>query len=782
MYRPRLVLGFLGSLLVCGLSLIWIGSECGRGFPERSFALRVPAAAGCGTAGHCGALDCRTLQGPSQRGGRPHCTAVSSIACQCARSPGKAIERKRQGKSRAPRSGHYMDRKARATPRCPQRKTAECGGALGQRSERGHRRASSSYYEPGCRGRRSGQPSFGLTWPGVDDDAGGRDSPFGVCTSGLFFCWHGRQWESGWLRPSGGTTNRASWSCNSGESRSRWLYPATGFCRPSCPWIHVVYSSEVIGVWRQHGHFRCRLSGQEKMEPAREQTPPPFQEPTERARSLCRTMAESCDGADTGAPESGHRARRRGAYPCGVYAPAHVEDSVVQDFTTMLGTGLRGGGAACNIRMPRTGIPSAAPHFRSCRSHCRGRSTVDPAGSGGSATGVRLGGSSAGGAATSLAWGLPGVTYGSAPGQTRPTPLGSCNTRASLQPRCHRTFHGTGMVVPCRTPQPRYPSYRRFVSDLGLPCSARPVDLAMSSPSSTGRAGPVKKSHVNRHEAALWHLHASLALPFLSLCLLALYRVLGLCTDFWRLGCRSGVFTALLSLGLRILASCLWLCVCLRRFPILPGLFAVLCESGALGLALTPVRGRCGHAVLRNFPRLALLGFDRGCEPPECKRGCLHTGSSSSSAHKQGRWPAWHLVTSRLLSCVSGQVSGSMSASPRGTRSCPLPRLGRVQQRARAHRPSSHPSRTFLMLYLCCIDAHALNVLSGLGHGLLALPAADGVQLMAHGFHEGRPVFSTGSIPPAQAARHRSRPFCRVPSQCWRTSAFMARRYTTGLR
>ena len=88
-----------------------------------------------------------------------------------------------------------------------------------------------------------------------------------------------------------------------------------------------------------------------------------------------------------------------------------------------------------------------------------------------------------------------------------------------------------------------------------------------------------------------------------------------------------------------------------------------------------------------------------------------------------------------------------------------MPSRGRCSGR-HPGRPCSHlrkpppsPWKVGLLLYLCCVDASALHVLSAMsGHFLSStVGVVRGVQLMAHGFHEGRPVFSAGTIPPAQS-------------------------------
>ena len=118
----------------------------------------------------------------------------------------------------------------------------------------------------------------------------------------------------------------------------------------------------------------------------------------------------------------------------------------------------------------------------------------------------------------------------------------------------------------------------------------------------------------------------------------------------------------------------------------------------------------------------------------------------------QGRWPSLHLLLLTVRLRMSGTISGGRFVRYVGSRArCPS-RLGKAQQRARGHSLNTQSWRALFLLYLCCVDAHALSVATAVGSGLVSLtiPAAEGVQLMAHGFHEGRPVFSTGPIPVAQ--------------------------------
>ena len=60
-----------------------------------------------------------------------------------------------------------------------------------------------------------------------------------------------------------------------------------------------------------------------------------------------------------------------------------------------------------------------------------------------------------------------------------------------------------------------------------------------------------------------------------------------------------------------------------------------------------------------------------------------------------------------------------------------------------------HPWKTVFLLYLVGVDANTLRIGSALWPISLlgGSSTASGVQLYAHGFHEGRPVFSTGPVP-----------------------------------
>ena len=206
----------------------------------------------------------------------------------------------------------------------------------------------------------------------------------------------------------------------------------------------------------------------------------------------------------------------------------------------------------------------------------------------------------------------------------------------------------------------------------------------------------------SRHGGVSWHLHESLFWPFLSLVGAVLYRIFRLCTVLLlETSGRRYCLPAAIFL-LRANAAWLWLLACIHyQFHLVCGL-ALCGELGAFALA----RGaRC--------------------------RWSLDTGACLISR-----------LTNNLRLCFA-------SFWPRDRRYDRVPRRPRLS----LHRDPPSSWKTGLILYLCCVDASALHVGSVLGQHLVLNIAgvAQGVQLIAHGFHEGRPVFSTGTIPPAQS-------------------------------
>ena len=206
----------------------------------------------------------------------------------------------------------------------------------------------------------------------------------------------------------------------------------------------------------------------------------------------------------------------------------------------------------------------------------------------------------------------------------------------------------------------------------------------------------------SRHEGVSWHLHESLFWPFLSLGAVVLYRIFRLCTVLLQEA--SG-----------------------RRYKLQCAIF--LLRANAAGLWLLA----CIHCQFHLVCCLALCG---------------EIGAFLLTRVAQCQWTSYQGVCliSRLISRFEPGLASSMSR---------VRRYGKVPRRARPSLRHDPPSswKTGLILYLCCVDASALHVGAVLGKHLLFSTAGvvKGVQLMAHGFHEGRPVFSTGTIPPAQS-------------------------------
>ena len=713
----------------------------------RGAAFWVSPATCRGTASNSSTLDSGSVQRPSGGSRGPYCSTACPIAGQHPRSIGEEVERKRQSQNGTPRRCQCLDRKTGAASRGSQRQITKCGRTPGQRSERGHCRAPDRYNEPGSWSWRSGHSSPWLLGYCLDSDARGRDPQTSHCTSGLLFCGTWYKWES-WWHYSGTVADWFPWH---GADR-RALYGrasrAPGSCQPYRPrsCLSLVYSSEIFHVWREHGHLGSRYHCQKEVESAWEQTSASVQKSKTRTRPLVRAMDESGYWAHAGATWPGNCTRRRGTNPRCLHDPAHMDDCVVPGLSTVLGAWLCSGRPACRLRMSGAGDSFTAPCCGpggGCSGRRRDLGPVEPCCA---AIGVRVGGITAGGEVAHLAWDLPRMSVGSAPGQARTTSSGPCYARESLQYRCYWSLYGAGVAISCRASGPRHPAHRNPVSYMGLPRSACLVNHAVPSPSSAGRVRPVEAGWV-AHEDAVWHLHAPLALPFLSLVLAAVYRVVRLCTDFRRASSRLGSLLAVLSLVLRVLASGLWLCACIYRRPSLPGRLAALCELGALVSARILVKYRSPLTAPRALLRSAkgagawVFGFS------QCLRSNLGSGLLPSFLRAQGRWPSPHLLLLHFL--LPGPVAGGRPIKHCGSRCGPPSQLGKRQPHSRGPRPTTHSRKALFLLYLCCVDAHALSVFSGFGHSLvsLLLPGVEGVQLMAHGFHEGRPVFSTGSIP-----------------------------------
>ena len=122
---------------------------------------------------------------------------------------------------------------------------------------------------------------------------------------------------------------------------------------------------------------------------------------------------------------------------------------------------------------------------------------------------------------------------------------------------------------------------------------------------------------------------------------------------------------------------------------------------------------------------------------------------NSTTVHGTHKFDAtWYsgapLPCSVWLSAVFRAMRGRFGTPPVKRRSLGSGRTG--------HRSANQPRSTWkaiFVIYLVGVDAGTLHVGSALWHSCLLKSAhiASSVQLYAHGFHEGRPVFSTGPVP-----------------------------------
>ena len=234
--------------------------------------------------------------------------------------------------------------------------------------------------------------------------------------------------------------------------------------------------------------------------------------------------------------------------------------------------------------------------------------------------------------------------------------------------------------------------------------------FALRATNRKGRSpGTVSYNAKSTHEDASWHLHESLLWPFVSLGTIVLYRIFRLCTALFRDAEGLRHVTSWVVFSLRATAAGLWFSACIhRQFHLVCG--SAFCgEVGAFLIARATACHYASHQAIFGV-RLSLAAsrlFDR----------LLEIGSKLSSSR--------------------------------------IRRPGQCLRRVRSHRHQDSPPswKIGLLLYLCCVDASALHVGSAIGLQLASctVDIVHGVQLMAHGFHEGRPVFSTGTIPPAQS-------------------------------
>ena len=418
--------------------------------------------------------------------------------------------------------------------------------------------------------------------------------------------------------------------------------------------------------------------------------------------------------------------RGRGAHPSSGDAPFHLGYSLGPGVATLLGAWWGPDWHSGPFRAAGTSHTSAGADRRSGAGSPAVRAPLGPLGSVGTTARQPRGDPSACGPATDIPSLLPRCPTGSSPAPTRGIDIGACCDGPSLQHRRLRTLHSSGMVIPSGGDGARPPPDRSYQQCVEFYGTAGLGDVARPPPACSRRTRPVSQvgrgqilsetveELVSSRQDALWHLHDSLLFPFLSLSAVVLYRIVGLSVALFRDELCQGCFRRVLVFLLRVSAAGLWICTCVHTQFHLVGSLAFGCELAAFLL-------RCSHS---HVVGLLFSHFGHGLQPP------------SLWAHDFGK------RVYRRLSC-------------QGTGSRCSPSFHAKVRSPRVHRRCRAPSRwkVGLLLYLCCADASALHLASVLGgHLLTSIPSSvQGVQLIAHGFHEGRPVFSTGTIPPAHS-------------------------------
>ena len=416
-----------------------------------------------------------------------------------------------------------------------------------------------------------------------------------------------------------------------------------------------------------------------------------------------------------------------GAYSGGFDPPIHLGHSLVSHIKAMLGTWGGTGWPGCYLGRPRASDPSATPHPRGGRRNAALGliAADDPT----ARVGRRY--PTAHRPDPTVAYYFARQASGSSSDEAGLADSGPCACWPYPQHRWVWALHSAGMALPFGAPVSGGPLGWHYLAGLGFAGFASCGHHALYTEEGTRRArtlsfsGPeiaVQRAAVrdvrlsgrssladrSRHEGVTWHLHESLFWPFLSLGAVVLYRIFRLCTVFFQeaSGRRRDLQRAIFFL--RVIAAGLWLLACIHCQFHLVCCLALCSELGAFLLA-----------------RIAQ------CHRTSCQVVC-EAGTTS--------------LVSRLLSRLE---LGLTSLKSRDRRS------GKFSRRARPYLRQGLPSswKTGLLLYLCCVDASALHVGSAMGEQLLlsTVGVVQGVQLMAHGFHEGRPVFSTGTIPPAQS-------------------------------
>ena len=245
---------------------------------------------------------------------------------------------------------------------------------------------------------------------------------------------------------------------------------------------------------------------------------------------------------------------------------------------------------------------------------------------------------------------------------------------------------------------------------------------------------------------------------YILLCCIGLYRISRSCGKFFL--CRGKAFLAgrLLPLLRTTIATSLWLLAvpCPRRF-------VLLCIASALDFGIpyaTYIFHESGLPAWCSVPFLSHpLPPPAVVSPAPWGLGPIIPGYSSirlallalHARYAEALTQVQSILRWLFLMCCRFWPS----VGPRPTRRAG----GRASPRARFRSACCcgsltsgrlhHPWKAILLLYLVGVDANTLHVGCSLWQaGILGgFSAVSGVQLYAHGFHEGRPVFSTGPVP-----------------------------------
>ena len=479
-----------------------------------------------------------------------------------------------------------------------------------------------------------------------------------------------------------------------------------------------------------------RSSCQEALESKGHQGAKAFQKPSPRTKSFGGAVAEDEHRLDTGAGWSPQRPRRGGVNPslngdCG----ADLDTSMVFDCAILRGQWCRAYWTATALRGSASGL--SRDHNRQSRgSPGSQRGALEPH----AGDDYVDRGHARYGAAAGWTQALPGSMQGNT---TNPAfgSTGSCafGLGSGIWPLRLRAVDNPGMAFPGRLADTRGSGTWAHTHQLELGGLANPGDIALSLSVAAYRlrahgGGPVKTDVHDSVQCGVpflgrWQLHVQLLGLYIGLLCHRIFCCLRVGLQGLKCGLRDPPsqlrgFTCLL----HTVATLLWLLAVpfTRRLPLL--LAACLLDCRRLDLAQHVADPTCVLASRGSW--------SKGSFPGPGYLELLHFA----------RFPAW-------LRCL-GQLQ-HMGRRPAAnlSRACPhwaVPGPPGMCQDFRSAWPNLYWGTVqTLLLYLSCVDAQALHLSQSLCAASLSVLTSRvrGVQLYAHGFHEGRPVFSTGPVP-----------------------------------